>query len=205
MSDLLFLSGFLKDWRAVGSPLPCSRHVAERVCKLMDFSRARVCVEVGAGTGAVTREILKALRSDAKLIVFEINKDFCDQLRAANDSRLVVHNVSAFEMDTILAEKADYVVSGIPLAVLSKPEFSRLYSAIRSVLTPAGAFIQVQLAPVSYRRLRRCFRDVRVGFSWKNAPPAFLYQCRGPARSAEDPIRKRRRRFLNNFIVHLFR
>jgi phospholipid N-methyltransferase len=164
----------------------------------MDFSRARVCVEVGAGTGAITREILNSLRGDAKLIVFEVNKDFCEQLRAANDSRLIVHNVSAYEMDTILAEKADYVVSGIPLAVLSKPEFARLYSAVRAVLDPGGVFIQVQLAPVSYGRLRRCFRDVKVGFTWRNTPPAFLYHCRGPARSAEDTTRKRKHRKLRN-------
>jgi phospholipid N-methyltransferase len=191
MGDLLFLNGFLKNWREVGSPLPCSRHVARKVCDFVDFGRARVCVEVGAGTGAITREILKSLRHDAKLIVFEVNEDFCKQLRAVNDPRLTVHNVSAFQMRTVLLEKADYVVSGMPIAMLSKPEFSRLYTQVREVLNPTGVFIQVQLTPVSYGRLKRCFRDVKVGFTWRNTPPAFMYSCRGPGRFAEATSRLR--------------
>ena len=151
----------------------------------MDFSRARVCVEVGAGTGAITREILNSLQSNARLIVFEVNKDFCDELRSANDPRLTVHNVSAFQMQAVLLEKADYVVSGIPIAMLSKPEFSRLYSQVRGVLHPGGVFIQVQLAPFSYGRLKRCFKDVKVGFTWRNTPPAFMYSCRGPAKFSD--------------------
>ena len=181
MGNFVFLKGFLKNWRAVGSPLPSSRHVAKRICEFIDFERADVVVEIGAGTGVITREILNSLREDARLIVFEVNEDFCDQLRATGDSRLTVHNISALDMRRVMEEKAEYLVSGIPIATLSRPEFSRLCSEVQEVLDPSGVFIQLQLSLISYGRLRRFFRDVSIGFTLRNTPPAFLYFCRKPA------------------------
>ena len=180
VSDLVFLKGFLKNWREVGSPIPSSRHVARRICKLMDFQQARTVVEIGAGTGVITQEILSSLRPDARLIVFEVNNDFCERLRRIGDPRLIVHNVSALQMQTVLAERADHVVSGIPIATLSKNAFSQLCAAVKEVLEPRGVFIQLQLSLFSYGKLKHFFQEVNIGFTWRNTPPAFMYCCRGP-------------------------
>ena len=181
MKDLLFLKAFLKNWREVGSPVASSSHVARRICKFVDFRKARTLVEIGPGTGVITREILSSLHPDARLIVFETNKDFCNELRSSRDPRLVVHNISAFQMHTVFPAKADYVVSGIPIAMLSKGEFSHLNAEIRKILNPDGVFIQLQLAPVSYIKLKHFFKEVRVDFTFRNAPPAFMYRCRNPS------------------------
>src|SRR4029079_6249815 len=152
--DLLFLRGFLTNWREVGSPLPCSRHVAKKICHLIDFTKVLSMVEVGPGTGAITREILTALRPDATLTVFEVNPDFCAALKSIADPRLIVHNQSAFEMHSYIAKKncADCIVSGIPIAMLSNSDFSRFHDAVRNTLQARGLFIQAQLAPLSYLR-----------------------------------------------------
>ena len=180
MGDLVFLKGFLKNWREVGSPVPSSRHVAKRICRFIDFDRARTVVEIGAGTGVITHEILNSLQPDGRLIVFEINEEFCNRLRSIDDSRLTVYNVSAFQMHSVLIEKADYLVSGIPIATLAKTEFSRLCSSINRVLHTNGVFIQLQLSLVSYGKLKRFFREVNIGFTFRNTPPAFMYCCRRP-------------------------
>ena len=180
MRDLIFLKGFLRNWREVGSPVPSSRHLARKICQLIDFDRAQTVVEIGAGTGVITNEILSSLQPDASLITFEVNNDFCNRLRSIDDSRLTVHNVSALQMHRVLAEKADYVVSGIPIATLSKSEFTRLCGSVNEILRPGGVFIQLQLSLVSYSRLKHVFRDVSVGFTFRNTPPAFTYRCRGP-------------------------
>lgn len=180
MGDLVFLKGFLKNWREVGSPVPSSRHVAKRICQFIDFDRARTVVEIGAGTGVITHEILNSLQPDGRLIVFEVNEEFCNRLRSIGDSRLTVHNVSAFHMHSVLIEKADYLVSGIPIATLAKTEFSRLCSSINEVLHTNGVFIQLQLSLVSYGKLKQFFREVNIGFTFRNTPPAFLYCCRRP-------------------------
>jgi phospholipid N-methyltransferase len=180
MSDLVFLKGFLKNWREVGSPVPSSRHLARKICGLIDFERAHNVVEIGAGTGVITHELLQSLRPQASLDIFEVNSEFCDRLKTIGDTRLTVHNVSALQMPGVLVEKADYVVSGIPLATLSRSEFKRLCESVNAILRPGGVFIQLQLSLVSYGRLRRFFREVNVRFTFRNTPPAFMYSCRSP-------------------------
>jgi len=140
-------------------------------------------VEVGAGTGAITREILAALRPDATLTVFEVNPDFCAALKSIDDPRLIVHHQSAFEMHSYFVKKnsADCIVSGIPIAMLSNADFSRFHDAVRNTLQARGLFIQAQLAPLSYLRLRRSFRQVRMTFTMRNALPIFLYYCQHAA------------------------
>jgi len=173
-----FLSAFLKNWKQVGCPVQTSRHGARKICDAIDFGSARRIVEVGSGAGSITREILKYLRPDAQLIVFEVDRDLCRCLNVIGDRRLVVYNLSGFEMDKVLAEKADYVISEIPIATLSNASLRSYYRGVKAVLDERGACIQLQLSLWSYRRVKRFFKKVKVGFTLLNPPPLFIYSCR---------------------------
>jgi phospholipid N-methyltransferase len=178
MHDGVFFSSFLKNWKEVGCPVQTSRHGARKICDAIDFSTARRIVEVGSGAGSITKEILKSLRPDAQLIVFEINRDLCDCLNRIGDRRLVVHNTSGFEMANVMREKADYVISEIPIATLSQASLRGYYDTIKSVLHEQGACIQLQLSLLSYPRIKRFFKTVNVGVTLLNPPPLFIYLCR---------------------------
>jgi len=178
MHARVFLSAFLKNWKQVGFPVQTSRHGARKICDAIDFSTARRIVEVGSGAGSITKEILKSLRPDAELIVFEINHELCRCLRVIDDRRLTVYNISGFEMATVLEEKADYVISAIPIANLSNASLSGYYQTIKAVLHERGACIQLQLSVLSYRRVKKFFKSVRVAFTLLNPPPLFIYFCR---------------------------
>jgi phospholipid N-methyltransferase len=184
MQCLDFMWAFLKNWREVGWPWQTSRSGARKICKAIDFQNAHRIIEIGPGTGVVTREILKSLRRDAELIVFEINRDLCRHLRAIPDHRLVVYNLSGFELPDRLREKADYIISEIPVATLSGDSFDRFYSGIRTLLREQGVCIQLQLSLASFQKLRRAFRSVQVAFTLLNPPPLFIYLCRGPSDAA---------------------
>jgi phospholipid N-methyltransferase len=174
----VFFSAFLKNWKQVGSPVQTSRHGAKKICDSIDFTTARRIVEVGSGAGSITKEILKCLRPDAQLIVFEINRDLCQCLSVINDDRLVVYNISGFDIANVLREKADYVISAIPIATLSNASLSSYFRGIKSVLHERGACIQLQLSLFSYRRVKRFFKTVKVAFTLLNPPPLFIYSCR---------------------------
>lgn len=178
MHSRIFLSAFLRNWKQVGCPVQTSRHGAKKICDAIDFSTARRIVEVGSGAGSITKEILKYLRPDAELIVFELNRELCSCLSVIGDNRLVVHNLSGFEMAKVMHEKADYVISAIPIATLSNASLYGYYQGIKDILHERGACIQVQLSIFSYRRLKRIFKTVRVAFTLKNPPPLFIYFCR---------------------------
>jgi phosphatidylethanolamine/phosphatidyl-N-methylethanolamine N-methyltransferase len=177
MDGMIFFRAFLKNRKQVGSPFQSSRHVARKICNAIDFNTAQKIIEIGPGLGKITREILKFLKPDAQLVVFEINKDLCEYLRGIQDRRLVIYNASGFELTERFKDKADYVISEIPIATLSPAALGRLYREIKTVLRGTGTCLQLQLSLLSYRKVRHFFRNVRVFFTVLNLPPLFIY-CR---------------------------
>jgi phosphatidylethanolamine/phosphatidyl-N-methylethanolamine N-methyltransferase len=178
MPGIDFFRAFLKNWREVGWPFQTSRIATRKICDAIDFGKARRVVEIGAGTGNVTRELLKCLHADAQLTVFEINRDLCKHLQTIEDPRLVVYNVSGFEIPEVLTEKADYVISEVPIATLSDEALNLFYSGVKGVLRDSGYCIQVQLSLMSYQKLKRLFSTVTVAFTLMNSLPLFIYRCR---------------------------
>jgi phospholipid N-methyltransferase len=204
MQSIDFFLAFLKNWREVGWPLQTSQAVAKKVCDAIDFQHAQRIIEVGPGAGSVTNEILKCMRPDAELIVFEINADLCKHLRAIPDNRLIVYNVSGFEMPELLLRKADYVVSAIPIATLSGTAFDHFYQGVKHVLREGGACIQLQLSPWSYLKLKRLFETVSVAFTLLNPPPMFIYLCKNVTAALHgDRITGRETRHGNSAPVHI--
>ncbi|MCJ7629130.1 MAG: hypothetical protein MUO50_12180 [Longimicrobiales bacterium] len=71
----------------------------------MDYNRALHIVELGVGTGCVTRELLKRMRPDARLISLEINEIFVEQCRSIRDERLVLRHSCATLLSQVLEEE----------------------------------------------------------------------------------------------------
>jgi len=184
-----FFRAFLKNWKEVGWPLQTSRDATKKICDAINFQQARRIVEIGAGTGNVTREVLKYLAPDGELIVFEVNSELCRYLGDIDDRRLVVHNASAIDMADVVSEKADYIVSALPIATLSNASFVRFYQNVKAVLKDDGHYIQLQLSLFSYPRLRQLFHTVDVAICLRNFLPLFIYSCKGmngPATAANN-------------------
>ncbi|KKR52484.1 MAG: putative phospholipid N-methyltransferase [Parcubacteria group bacterium GW2011_GWA1_40_21] len=178
MDKIKFIKGFLKNWKEVGSIIPSSRFLANKMIDPIDFKKAKVIVELGPGLGCFTGKILEMMREDAKLLIFEINSDFCNELKKNKDSRLAVFNVSALDMAYHLKEiKADYVISGIPLSTLVDDSRGLLLKAIKNILSGGGVYIQFQYSLGAYKKLKSLFSKVSFKFTLFNAPPAFVYQC----------------------------
>jgi phospholipid N-methyltransferase len=70
---LQFFRAFVADPRAVGAVLPTSRWAVRDMLDMADVAAAGLVVELGAGTGVQTGELLARLRPDARLIAFEID------------------------------------------------------------------------------------------------------------------------------------
>src|SRR5438046_695234 len=77
-----FLRAFRHNFHTTGAILPSSRFLARALASDLRGPRgpARV-LEVGPGTGAVTREIVRLLGSEDRLDAVEINPQFVQHLR----------------------------------------------------------------------------------------------------------------------------
>ena len=118
-----FLRGFLKNPVMVGSIIPSSRVLIEKMLAPVDWDNTRLFVEYGPGVGTFTRPILDRLGPDATLVTIDTNPDFTRYLKESiDDPRLVAVTGSAADVDKILADRglgdADYVVSGLPFSTL---------------------------------------------------------------------------------------
>ncbi|HEU4988224.1 MAG TPA: methyltransferase domain-containing protein [Gemmatimonadaceae bacterium] len=176
--------------------MPSSRHLVDRLLAGIDFVDARAIVELGVGTGCVTREILRRMRPDARLISLEINPEFVALARRRfRDPRLVLRNACAGDLPRILDEEGldevDAVVSSLPLRIMDQALVDRVLDVSRACLRPDGRFHQYQYSLSHYAKLAHRYADVDVRFTVRNTPPAFVYACTGTDGRAPVPVRLR--------------
>ncbi len=180
---LLFGRNFIKHPKMLGSLIPSSRFLVNKVLGEVDWPRARVFLEYGPGVGTFTTEILKRMRSDAVLIVLETNVDFVHFLRGRiHDDRLHIVHASAAEADIALASlnlsHADYVISGIPYTTIPADVREVILRKTHSLLHPNGAFLVYQFTRTVLPYLEQVFGRIQQDFEPLNVMPARLFFCR---------------------------
>lgn len=178
----LFAVNFVKHPKMLGSVIPSSRFLIERMLGQVDFERARVLVEYGPGVGTFTREILDRMRPDAMLIAIETNPDFVRFLgETLPDPRLRIVHGSAADVQALLAREglqaADYVVSGIPFSTLPPAVRESVLRGTRAALGDHGVFLVYQFSPKVLPDLRRVFQRVQRSFEPLNVLPAQVFYC----------------------------
>ena len=145
----LFFREFLRHPRQIGSVVPSSGRLEQRVVNAGSIHRARSAVELGPGTGGITRAILGALPVGAALLSLDINPVFCERLRRIGDPRLTIHCGSALELERVLDDHSlpppDAVVAGIPFSTIDPGTGTEILRLIARLLAPGGRFVSYQL------------------------------------------------------------
>jgi len=175
-----FLRGFLKHPVMVGSIIPSSRVLIQKMLGPVDWENTKLFVEYGPGVGTFTRPILELLGEDAKLLTIDTNADFTKYLKESiDDERLITVTGSAADVEKILAdrgfEKADYVLSGLPFSTLPPGVGDAIAEATAKVIRPGGAFLVYQFSPKVRDFIAPHFERLERGFEWVNVPPATLF------------------------------
>ena len=78
----MFFRGFLKHPVMVGSIIPSSDRLIEKMLAPVDWAKCKVFVEYGPGVGTFCRPILEKMAPDARLIAIDTNPDFIAYLDA---------------------------------------------------------------------------------------------------------------------------
>jgi len=175
-----FLRGFLKNPVMVGSIIPSSRVLIDRMLDPVDWANTKLFVEYGPGVGTFTRPILDRLAPDAALVTIDTNPDFTRYLRELiDDPRLIAVTGSAADVEKILAERnlgsADYVLSGLPFSTLPPGIGEAIAEATANVIRAGGAFLVYQFSPKVLDFIKPHFKPIKRGFEWVNVPPATLF------------------------------
>src|SRR5919107_6299535 len=175
-----FLRGFIKNPVMVGSIIPSSRVLIDKMLEPVDWANTRLFVEYGPGVGTFTRPVLDRLAPDATLVTIDTNPDFTRYLKESiDDPRLVAVTGSAADVEKILADRslgsADYVLSGLPFSTLPAGVGEDIAEATANVIRPGGAFLVYQFSPKVLDFIKPHFAPIKRGFEWVNVPPATLF------------------------------
>jgi phospholipid N-methyltransferase len=179
---LLFAKNFLQHPAMLGSMIPSSRFLVDRLLGKIDWEQAHTIVEFGPGVGTITGSILARMHPAARLVVFEMNEDFVGFLaRNYPDSRLHLVHGSAErvhrELDRLKLNGADYIISGIPFTTMPVDLRESIMRESRAALNPGGAVLVYQFTRAVLPCLRAHFSQIDQDFEFRNILPARLFYC----------------------------
>ena len=174
-----FLRGFIKHPVMVGSVIPSSKILIDKMLDPVDWANTRLFVEYGPGVGTFCRPVLDRLPRDGELIVIDTNPLFIDYLKKTiGDSRFHPVLGSAEDVEAIVRslghEHADYVLSGLPFSTLPEGVGPAIAAATYRVVRPGGAFLTYQFSTTARDLTARHFERVDTGMTWLNIPPCLL-------------------------------
>ncbi len=180
--SLTFIKRFAKSPRRIGSVAPSSKFLTKAVLDRVDWENANFIAELGAGTGVFTREIVKRAKSDAKILVFEIDPALQKMIREEHPEHkgLSLHS-DAQELRKYMNDNGinqlDFVISSLPFTVLPPRMTVRILDAVVKALKPSGHFVAYQYSSIMKHVLKKKFSHMKTRFVMFNIPPAFVYDC----------------------------
>jgi len=195
----LFFSQSLRSLSVTASIFPSSRFLANALLRPIDFGSAQVIVELGIGTGAITKEILRQLNPNTMLVGLDLNTAFINHVRRKiQDTRFIPIVGKAERLGALLNRygitRADAIVSSLGLSTMNPSQRSLILKEAAAHLTPNGVLTQYQYlhagsdsnwsSQFGFKRfaekefLKAHFRHVASERVIWNLPPARVYTCR---------------------------
>eukprot|EP00830_Metopus_es_P009641 TRINITY_DN192_c0_g1_i1.p1 TRINITY_DN192_c0_g1~~TRINITY_DN192_c0_g1_i1.p1 ORF type:complete len:242 (-),score=45.53 TRINITY_DN192_c0_g1_i1:62-694(-) len=175
---------FLKSWydspSRMGALFPSFSRTGKMLASVIkDPENVRV-VELGAGTGQVTEQIIKAgVRLD-KFATIEFDPNFCEEIAKKNPG-MKIFNIDAADIATKLPKEfvghTDYIISTLPLITLGVEKAKEVAKAVFKTLKPGGVYVQITYTPFKPKYMKKLgLRATKLCISWLNLPPTHIWR-----------------------------
>ncbi|MBI4851857.1 MAG: methyltransferase domain-containing protein [Acidobacteria bacterium] len=183
--QILFVKSLVESPGEIGQVTPSSRFLAEGMVNNLDLATAKIVVEFGPGTGAVTKAIVKKCGPQTAFFALETNTGMITIWQRRFPNHKIIHD-SAENISTHLKannfEQADYIISSLPFALLPPDLAERILHNAYEALRPDGVFVTYQYLHArvinsAMRLLRKTFSDIDTSVVFRNLPPAFVFRC----------------------------
>lgn len=193
LEGIEFLKQGFKQKSTVGAVWPSSRALSKAMAEplFVDRTGPMRLLEVGAGVGPFTAEIVSRMEPWDELDVVELNPDFCARLAERFGAHAAVHIHQESILEYRSEQPYDHIVSGLPLANFPADMVEAIYHRFFDLLRPGGTFVMFEHilgrealstfgAPAARQRIRRVMEyekalaplEVRRKDILLNVPPA---------------------------------
>ncbi|HEY4330037.1 MAG TPA: rRNA adenine N-6-methyltransferase family protein [Phycisphaerae bacterium] len=183
--NLLFMRKFFRHGLKIASVWPSSKAMSRATISKIDWHHAKIIVELGAGTGPITDQIIHRLQSHTKLIAIEREADFARilQRRFNHHKNVEIVQADVRDLDSVLKTRGirhvDAFVSGLPTPSLPPAVRNRMLASVKRYLVDGGVFSNITEIPFLYwKYYRKIFKDVSFDLVVRNVPPGGVYHCR---------------------------
>ena len=179
-----FFRQWLKNPREVAAISPSSKQLARQMVHQLPRHCKRV-IELGGGTGVLTRAVLHHGIQPQDLLVLELNEELHQHLQQEFPGVIAVCG-DALHLREIATshgftgdQRADAIVSGLGLLTMPPISQQLILSAAFDSMRPEGRFVQFTYGPAN--PVAREVLDAlelttrRASFTWWNVPPATVY------------------------------
>ncbi len=148
-SSLADSARFIKQWienpRLIGAVSPSGPALAKCMASFVDLSREGLIVELGPGTGPVTKALLARGVAPQRLVLVEYEHRFCAMLGERYPGVTIVQG-DAYGLEKTLSGRIDAkvstVVSSLPLLVRPERDRVELLHQAFKLMGDEGLFIQ---------------------------------------------------------------
>lgn len=174
----LFIQKFFQSPKQVGSLFPSSISLAKKMTTPLCWDHIDIAAELGAGTGVITKEIIRNLKPGSELYIFEKDEEMRKKLTfqfsrntVCEDARYILSSIEKEE------ETLDAIFSGLPFANFTRNLQREIVEEVYRSLRPGGVFVAFQYSTQMKKTFQEFFHTVEIAFVPKNFPPAFVYTC----------------------------
>ena len=180
--EVRFFKGWMDGPKAVGAVLPTSDVTARSMASVINPDSGLPVLELGPGTGVITRAILARGVKPENLWSVEYSADFVEHLREAFPDVNIIHG-DAFDLDATLGEKRDQrfdcVISAVPLLSFPMDKRIAVVEDLLRRIPPGRPVVQITYGPLSPVPPKRAdFAVSHHDFVLRNFPPAQLWVYR---------------------------
>jgi phosphatidylethanolamine/phosphatidyl-N-methylethanolamine N-methyltransferase len=176
-----FFKVWLRNVRHVGTPLPTSSWTGKSMASHIDTLSPLPVLELGPGTGPVTREILRCGIDPSRLVAIEYSDAFASLLKDRYPGVRILQG-DAFDLESVLeddgATRFDTIISGIPL--LNFPAQKRIdyVNAMLARMAPGRPLVQITYGPLCPAPDIEGVRAHRADVVFRNLPPSHIWTFR---------------------------
>ena len=172
-----FYKALVKNPRGIGAVSPSSKHLAAAIAASIPLppSETGLIIELGGGTGVVTKAILNRGISEKQIIVIENSEVLAKKLLKRFPAVKIIHGTAA-HLHELIGDQVDHVhsiVSGLPLLSLPKEVTEQILEQVRQTLKPGQHYIQFTYGlKKSILEGSPHYKKVGSKRIWLNIPPA---------------------------------
>lgn len=179
----LFIRMWSRSPRKTGALVPSSPVLARAIAKEINPNAPGWVIEIGAGTGAMTRALLGAGVDPKRLLIIERNSKLCDVLRTRFPELTILH-ADAQRLNELLAahgvEEVHAIVSSLPLLSLPDEVCRKIIAEMAGVMRRGAFLIQFTYrfgSPIPEEDLSdNALKAERIETIWRNLPPASVWK-----------------------------